>query len=207
MTVQPQLIASPLPQPSPTRGGGSNIGGSWKYFPDTVEFARRKIQITPSFPPPWWGRVRVGGACRWYRILPVTCEKLSRMRNKSCGPGYATGRSRDTDSGVSIPCVAMLSTSSAYPKNSLSKSMAASTRNRSTRTKNAHGLLKKTGFASSASGTTRCCKIRTEWSQSFEMPSLRKFSASNLYHPPTPPLPHEGGGSGFLVADLLEPHA
>ena len=175
-------------------------GGDWKTSLNLVEFARSNVQITHSSPPPRWGRVRVGGSRRWFQELPVACGKTSRMPKESCGHNCAISSWAAIGSGVSTQCAATWSISSACLKNLSSRSMAGSTRSKPMRMKNAHGLLKKTGFASSASGTTRCCKIPTGWLKLLERPWAKAVNAPTLYHPPTPALPHEGGGSNFSIA-------
>ena len=196
------LLTTPPPQPSPTGGGGSIFGGGGETLPSLCDFTLCADPRSVLSPPPLWGRVRVGGIRRWFHALPAVFVRGRQTQKENCGRGCAFGNWTAIGSDGSTPCAVMLSTLSACRKNSLLKLMAGSTLNRSKGTRSARSLLKKMDFGSFVSGTMKWCKISTGWLKLLERPWAKAVNAVTLCHPPTPALPHEGGGGYSAERDL-----
>ncbi len=191
--------ATPPPQPSPTRGGRSNCsaGESDKYtsiFPHTplsAGYTRRTSQLSP---PPWWGRVRVGGTRSWFQKQPVACVRPRLTPKNGFGRVCGSNNSMGTGFAASTRWGVTWWISSASPKNSSSKSTADSMPFLLPTKTREHCSWKKKGFKLSVSGTMTYWQIPMACLKPFGKRWETNHKALPVYHPPTLALLHEGGG-------------
>ena len=201
----PPLAESPPPRPSPTKGGGSSVAFI-TIFPHTHLSAGYTRRTTSLSPPPWWGRVRVGGNRFWFQKRHGACVKPRPTLKYGSGRDYAISNWMATGSAGSTLWDVMWWIASVCPKDSSSRLMAGSMPAKSKRTMSERGFSKKKVFALFGSGTMTCCATRKALSNSFEVCWLERVNSSPSCHPPTsgfPPtltLPHEGGGGKYAAA-------
>ena len=167
-----------------------------------------------SFPPPSWGRVRVGGTILrvggailrvggafktflspmmrpWFR--PVPCGRTRPTRSGVCGRVFATSRWTDSGSAGKRPSAPMWLISSVSPPGWLWKSTAVNMRSVRIRMPGARDGWRMKGSASSGSGTRRSSGTPKAWPRRSGGHS-GTFPHPGDYLPPPRPYPTRGEG-------------